>query len=660
MSDHKDRERLEALRQRLYERGHDDGFVSARRPLSPGDTVNVARGWAGVSDVQPVMTPPRATAADVVSPLPAPARSELDLPIEPLATPKPRRSYRLFILLGSLAAFVLMVGISSLYLFFGGNQISGRNISFVLSGPLAVAGGDVLQLQVGVNNMNSVAIEGATLIVNYPAGTRSVGEDSRDLLQERIPLNSIAAGEARTVPVQVAVFGEENEQKEVSATIEYRVAGSNGVFYKEADPLSFTINSSPLVLRVESVEKISSGQEFTIKLVVQSNALTPLQNVLVSAQYPESFTFVRSTPEPSYRQSEWFIENLAAKGTHEITIRGMASGLSDEAFIMRFQAGTPRTDNQFILGATLAQTSTTFTVERPFVDIGININSNTSRDMVLPAGSVTNVTISVTNTRSEPVYDMRVRVVPTGSAFQERLLAISDGFYNSVEKDIRWQPSGNAELGRVLPGEQRNFTFRLGGDTEPRTATLDLDVSVYARRVSESAVAEELIGAADASVRYSSIATVLRQADHERGPLPPVANRETIYSLTLAAAAGANDLTGAVVTAMLPQYVEWLNTVSGDGQVEFNPVNNQLRWNIGEITGRERREISFEIAVTPSVLQVDSAPVIMGRQELRATDRFTGAPLVAEAPPITTELSSDAGYERNNGLVRRAEDEEDQ
>jgi hypothetical protein len=644
MADFKDREKLESLRERLYERGQDAAFVSARHTLTRPKMVDVARGWAGTTPV-PVATP-------VIKPVETPVVPAVDAPLEdtPQQT-KSRRRYRSIILLATTILFVLLVGASSVYLFFGGNQISGKNIDFVLTGPLAVAGGDILTLQVAVNNNNAVAIEGATLVLNYPAGTKSVGEGSRDLYEERISLETIAAGESKVIPIQVAVFGEENEEKEITAAIDYRVTGSNGTFYKEAEPVKFMINSSPVIMRVESVEKISAGQEFDIKLTVQSNAETPLSNVLISATYPDSFRFISAKPEPSYRQTEWTLKELAAKGTETITIRGVGTGLSTEAFIVRFQAGTPRTDNQFMIGSVLAQTAATFAIEQPFVDMVVRIGSDTDNDVVLPAGSVTDVVVSVTNTHTEPVYDMNLRVTPTGTAFNENKLQINDGFYDSVKKELRFEVSGSPELAVVQPGERREFRFSFGGDSELKTATLDFTANVYARRVSERNVPEELIAAAETSVRYSSVATLARQIDRLSGPVPPVVNSETLYTLTVEAQAGANDLSGATMTTTLPQYVRWLDAYDGPGTVSFNPINKELRWTIGELKGNERKALSFQVGFTPSLLQVNTVPVMLNRQAFSATDRFTGAPLTADGAPVTTELSEEQGYDRDNGVV---------
>jgi hypothetical protein len=251
MADFRERERLEALRQRLYERGNSVDTPVLTTPRTPSAPADVARGWS-TDIVRPVAAKPAAPTETVVAPpaVAEPAVQDQTMTVHVAEPSTPSRRYRIVIVGISFAVFVLLVSISSLYVWFGGNQISGRNIDFSVAGPSAVAGGDILNFEVFLTNNNEVAIEGATLVVNYPTGARSVEETPRDLFEERIPLDSVAPGESRTIPLRAAVFGEENQQKEVLVSIDYRVTGSNGTFFKEAEPLAFTINTSPIVLRV--------------------------------------------------------------------------------------------------------------------------------------------------------------------------------------------------------------------------------------------------------------------------------------------------------------------------------------------------------------------------------------------------------------------------
>lgn len=642
MSDQKDKERLDALRERLYERGQDAAFRSVRHDVVGTAPEDVARGWVGIAS-RPVSVEAPVTGAE---PTTTPV-----LAVEDTVAPAPRRRYRTIILLSSLALFVVAIVASSLYLFFGGNQISGKNIDITLSGPQATPGGEVLAFTATITNKNTVAIENATLIINYPSGTRSAGENQRDLYEDRLPLEQINPGETRTVPLQAVMFGEENEAKEVKAALDYRVTGSNSLLFKEASPMAVTINSSPVVLRIESVEKISSQQEFEMKFVLESNASTPLHKVLVAAEYPEQFRFIRSEPAASYQNNAWLIEDVGAKGKATITVRGSAAGLTAESFIFRVLAGTPRTDNQFLVGAQLAQTSAVISVEQPFIGVEMQIAGDRDGDVVLSSGDNADVTIRVANTHTEPIYDMRVQVSPSGSAFDERSLRITNGFYDSVNKDVRWEVSGVPELATVRPGSERVFNFSFVTPDDSRSANLGLTANVYGRRVNEVGVAEELVGVAKTTIRYSSTIETDRQLGHLAGPVPPVVNKETIYTISLVASAGANDMSGAVLTTSLPQYVRWLNTYSGPGSVTFNPISKELRWQIGEMKGGTRATLDVQVGFTPSVLQVGEVPVMLNQQSLEATDRFTGSVLRTTEAPLTTELPEELGFGDKNGVV---------
>lgn len=643
MSDFKEKERLEALRRRLYERGQDDSFRSVRHDVVGKEMVDVARGWEGMAKAT---TPP---VVEEIMSEPTPL-----VVVDEAVPTSSRRKYRTIVLLSSLVLFVVAVAASSLYVFFGGNQISGKNIDISLAGPLATPGGEVMAFTATVTNKNTVAIESATLIINYPPGTRSVGDSPRDLYEERLPLEQINPGETRTVPLSAVVFGEENEAKEVKAAIDYRVTGSNSLLFKESSPMAFTINSSPLVLRVESVGKISSGQEFEVKFVVESNASTPLRNVLVNAEYPEQFRFVRSEPTSSFGNNAWLIEDVDAKGKATIIVRGTAAGLTNESFVFRATAGTPRTDNQYMVGSVLAQTSATVSVEQPFIGVKMQIAGDSDGDVVLSSGDSADVSIRVTNTHTEPIYDMRVQVVPSGSAFDERSLRINNGFYDSINKDVRWEVSGMAELATVRPGSDRVFNFTFVTPDDSRAANLGITANVYGRRVNEVDVAEELVGVAKTTIRYSSTVAIGRQLGHLAGPVPPVVNKETMYTVSLVATAGANDISGAVLTTSLPQYVRWLNTYTGPGTVTFNPISKELRWQIGEMKGGTQSTLDVQVGLTPSLLQVGDVPVMLNQQSFEGTDRFTGSVLRTTGSPLTSELSEEIGFGDRNGEVREA------
>jgi uncharacterized membrane protein len=194
-------------------------------------------------------------------------------------------------LIGSLLVFIIGVGLSSAFLFLGGNKISGDYINLNLTGPSTIGSGETMSYNVGITNQNSVAIEAATLVLKYPAGSRTVTEPVKIVSEERIPINILGPGEVKNVPIQIGIFGKENDQKQIAATLEYRISGSNGTFYREALPLDFQITSSPLNLQITAVRKVAAGQPIDVTLTATSNANAPLKDVLITASYPNGFSY---------------------------------------------------------------------------------------------------------------------------------------------------------------------------------------------------------------------------------------------------------------------------------------------------------------------------------------------------------------------------------
>lgn len=671
MSGIKDQHNMDDLRKRLYDRGSINAPVKKSSLTSV--PMDVSRGWSNMPVVEPTL-PPRVTPP--VTPTPSPVRAPIyapspvqevettedapELVIEP-PMKKSARKYRLIALLGSVGIFILLAIVSSVYLFFGANQISGQNINISLNAPFSIAAGENVPIQVSVSNQNSVPIESATLILNYPLGTKTNDENVRDLFEDRIPIDTLTPGEARNIPVNVIIFGEENEEKEIQASIEYRVTGSNGTFFKDAEPIKIQINSSPLVVRVNTVEKVSSGQEIELKITLQSNASTVQKNLLVSATFPNSFTFISSDPEPSYGQNEWLVNEIEPEASKVITVKGRVNGVANEVSETQILAGTSRSDNQFIMGSVLTKASARYAIERPFIDVVVDINKDTDGSAVVEAGEISEVKVLVTNTLEETIYDMRVEILPKGNLIRDTLLSVPSGVYDSSSKTIRFEVSGMPTLGEVRPGETREFTFSVIPDINQNTASFDISTQIYARRVAEANAAEVVVGTAVAEVKYSSRMETRAQVSYndgtfeDEGPIPPKAGVVTTYTLTFEVASGANDITGALLTTALPQYVTWLDTYKGEGKVEFNPTSKQLTWNVGTLSAKSTKQLQVQVGLLPSVTQVGKNVVLVGAQELKATDRFTSASLRAQNQSLLNDLSTEAGFEKGNGVVEKAE-----
>lgn len=637
MSDIKDQHEIDELRKRLYARGLDTSTIE-RHKLND-QPINIARNWGDVGTVP--------TQAPIQSPVAPNTESETQDDSEP---EKPRR-YRKIILIGSVVLLALVSAASAAYLFWGGNRISGENIAFNIAGSSTVSGGETMSFQIGVTNQNTIAIENAVLIVKYPAGTRSVVEPIKNLYEERIEVGTLGPGEAKNISLQVAVYGKENQQLEIKSTLEYKLVGSDGTFYKEAEPLRFQIISSPILLTVSSVRKVAAGQSVEMKLTIKSNTNKSLKDVLITARYPGGFTYKDANPDPIYNQDVWKIDELKPEETETITITGVINGLTSEGLVVDFSAGAAETDNPFIVGSLLADARAEFVLEQPFIAVGIEIAGDGDQKVVLEQGKSSNVVVEIKNTLDEAVYDMVVEVVPSGNALSAGSIDSREGFYDSNKGLVRFDVSNTEGFSQVAPGVSHKLDLSITPEQNQNTASFNIAVNVYAKRVADSAAQQQLIGTVSAEARYDSAATIEPKALYKGGPLPPVAGQTTSYQITLKATGGGNNLTNSILTTSLPGYIEWTNEYSAPGTVEYNPVSRQIYWNIGDINSGSSKELVFTVNFLPSLSQVGITPLLVNNQLLKATDRFTNTPVETMAQGITTELAEDTGYEEGNGTV---------
>lgn len=645
-----DANRIRALRERLYARTGREEYVPRHSVTAREPTTE-----AGVrtSVPQPVMPQPRP------QPQPVPR-----IEVEPASSitadmTKRRTSYRTKFIFGGILFFVLALLVSAGMFFFGGNSVSGDNITVTTSGPVQVGGGEPFPFKVTIANQNQVPIQGVNLIVEYPKGTQSTAEGGKELSVERRALDSIAAGEVVNVELSARMYGEENTEQEIHVRVEYRVDGSNATFEKNADILRFKIGTSPIVLTFDTVSAVSSGQEVKLNLTVQLNAPAPIDNLLVKATYPEGFDFSTAEPATVSGEDVWRIPHIAPGEKKQITIRGILTGHETETRQFTASAGMADDTNSFALSSQLAGTQTVITLEKTFLDLGVTINGNSDDMVVISKGEQATVNIELTNTLDTTVYNGEVVVTLHGNALDKFNINPYGGFYDSSQNTITWISAQEDSLKEVLPGNTKKLTFALSPKDSVGTGVeLAFSVDAKGQRIFDSKPTEEIQGTAERSIRIEGVLSLAGESRHNTGsftnagPVPPVAESTTQYTITLHATAGSNDVTDTEVSATLPQYVNWLDAVSEGAHVSFNSVTRTITWTVEDIKSGESADVSMQVSVKPSTSQVGEILTLLGTQRLKATDRFTGTVVRAQSPALTTRLVGGVGETDQDGRVQ--------
>jgi hypothetical protein len=571
-----------------------------------------------------------------------------------------RASYRKKLVLGSAAFFLLALLISAGMLFFGGSTISGDNITITTSGPLQVGGGEELPFRVTITNQNAVPIESATLVVDYPRGTQSVTEEGKELTTERRSLDTIAAGETVNIELSGRMYGEENEEQDIRVRIEYRVDGSNATFEKRADPLHFRIGTSPVVLTFDTVNAVSSGQEIEVGLTVQSNAPAAIDDLLVKIAYPQGFDFTSAEPEVVSGEDTWRIDRIEPGETQHITVRGLLTGNETEVRQFTATAGVSSVSGSYELSSQLAAAKTDITLEKAFFNLGVSINGNSDSTVIISNNEPATIDIDFTNSLNTTIYDGEVVVTLEGNALDKFTINPHGGFYDSSKHTITWIGAEEHSLKEIVPGDTSALTFSISPRENIGTGIeLNLSVAANGNRVSEARPTEEIKGTAERSIRIESVPTLAGDVYHSTGPftnsgpVPPVAESTTEYTLTLRTTAGSNDMTDGEVTATVPQYVNWLDLVTDSTAVSYNSATRVMKWTVGDLDAGKTAEVSMQVSLKPSTSQIDRTPTLLDIQRLKATDRFTGTVVRAESPALTTRVSNAAGEDDRDGSVQK-------
>lgn len=646
-------ERIKELRERLYSRGNVPAH-SVRHELEKHEINEVVEKPTPrvVMDTPPVA--PIVHSQQITSS----ASEEPVLYDEPMVTKSKRSAYRKMIALLGVVFFVGAVATSAVFMMSGKNTVSGENISLEVTGSIATGGGEELPFQVTVSNQNSVPIQSATLIIEYPKGTHSA-EDDKEISVERKQLDTVGAGEVVNVPLKARMFGEENEEKEIKVSIDYRISGSNATFHKEAAPLHFKVSSSPVVMTFDSVKSITSGQEIELKLTVQSNSPTPLTDLLVKATYPEGFDFTSSNPDRISGEDTWKIGTLKPAEKKIIMIKGLMTGYADEKRRFVATAGVSNEKDVNTLASTLAKAQTDIGIEQPFLDVRVAINGDPGESVIMNSTGNASVEIAFTNTLDTAIYDGKVSVELDGNALDEFAVSASNGFYDSTKNTITWDGVDEESLKEILPGKISRLNFTLDPkDDIGKAPELKFKVTVRGQRVYEDRPSEELVGTALRTIKVESVPVLSSGAFYKTGPFvntgatPPVAEKVTQYTYTLKVKTGTNEVTGAEVTAIIPAYITWLDLVTEGDDVTYTSNTRTMKWTIGDIDANSEKEVSMQVSFLPSLSQVGTSPTILEAQRFKATDRFTGTVVRAEQPALTTSLINETDEALKDGRVK--------
>lgn len=580
------------------------------------------------------------------------------LPAQGVVNGKQRVRAASIFFVGAFLFFFVSLAATLYISFVGGNAVSVDKVSIILDGPTSVAGGDTVPLTVTVTNTNAVAIQNATLDIDFPESARSADDVSKPFPRYTENLGTLASGASVTRSIKVILFGGTGQSLSLPASVSYGASGSNAVFVKKTT-YSMALSSSPLEVSVNTIAEAVSGQSITFSLTVRSNATVPIDNVVLAGSFPFGFT-AQSSSQP-LTNSSFLLGTLAPGASKSLWITGPITGQEGEDRVFHFTIGTAASSQDQNLAVQYMTQDASVHIAAPFINTSLAINGNTSSNIVLSPGATQTVKVAYTNTLSTPVTNATISVALLGTAIDYSTVQSSNGFYNSSTHTVVFSRDTNPSLAVLTPGASGfgTITFStLPASSLVGSPNVTLTTSVSGTRVGQANVPEQVSSSATTVAKVSTSVVVTTNSLHTSGPLgssgpiPPVAGQPTTYTIEWGVRTLGSAVAGATMSATLPNYVSYTGKTAGSGNFSYDAGSRTVTWTVGDIPPGTIDTGDFEVSLTPSTSQRGSTPLLTGRATFSGYDRFAGTQISGTADPVTTETRADPGYIPANAVVQ--------
>ena len=635
--DNEEKSRIERLRDSLYSR---DGIIKNNQdPIEIGpDTPDVPERWQ--------------------------TKNELDSMITDYRGKNKKNSFLMKLFGIAVAFFVIALLIAGFVFLRGANVISSKNVDITISGPVSIAGGEELALDIIIANNNNTDLEDANLILEYPDGTRSASNIQNPITRVREPLGLITSGQNVRKTETAVLFGEKDEIKKINVSLEYRVRGSSALFAKEKT-YEIAIQSSPVIVSVARPSEVNPGRDFQFTVTVASNSSTVIGNLLLRVEYPFGYVFKESLPRAVFDDNVWAIGDLKPGEKRTIVITGAQEGQNEEERTFRFRLGVRSEQDEKQIGADFAVAQETVKISRPHLSLDVSLTGENQSDPSISSGKVVRGVISWFNNLPTQITNGTLTVKLSGSLLDRNSVSVSSGgFFRSVDNIIVWDGNSTSALASIDPGGRGSVSFSLpimegASDLVTRFSnpTVTVETTIQGSQTNGTSGVETTTSTITRNIKIKSDLRLASRLVHSvgpfanSGPIPPRAEAETTYTAIWTITNSWNDVSGVVVRATLPPYVEWLGQISPSSEdVSYDGLNREVSWRPGSIphaTGfsNSPREVAFQISFLPSVSQIGSAPTIINAGSISGRDNFTAASVGEESSALTTRISTDPSYD---------------
>lgn len=555
-----------------------------------------------------------------------------------------------------LAAVLLIIG--GVVIFYRLKQASFTEdkVIVAINGPKEVQSGKVMTYEISYKNENRASLKEAKISVNFPENFKP--EDNPSFLSEgpsngRFELGEVKGGAEGKIIFRGKAFSPKGSLIYIKADFSYTPSTFNSQFIVK-DQLGINIISFPVTLEVLAPQNLASGDEIEYFISYKNTGEEDFENAQLRVSYPEGFTLSNAEPAASEGDNIWYIGHLSVAEEGKIVIKGKLEGSKDDTRVLRVELGSLE-EGQFV---SYNNESVSTKIEASPLVISQTVNGLTN--YVARAGEELNFEIAYRNDGSIGLRDVIVTEKVESSILDFGSLKLKKGAYVSSDSTIIWKASDFSELANLAPGKEGKIAFSIKiKDVIPVTNTNDKNfvISSIAKidspDIQTPIDSNKIISGNKIDIKLKTKIGLSVKGYYEdsqiknTGPIPPVVDSETTYTLHWSVMNVSNDIINAKVEAILPTGVVMTGAkYPEDSNLTYNERTNMLVWQIGNLPAGTgiivpEKEIAFQVKIKPAINQIGSGIDLLEAATLSGQDSFVSEDTFIKADAKSNALKED-------------------
>lgn len=520
------------------------------------------------------------------------------------------------------------------------NSTSKEDLKLEIFAPEKVAMSQEISYTVQWKNNGQVALENALVVFEYPDNSLP---SEGFLLRVTKQLDDIYPGQQDSLTFKARLFGAEGNLKEAKALLSYKPRNLNARYNAETSATT-VISFVPLSFDLDLPSRVESDQQFTFDLNYFSNSEYPLSDLKITIEYPQGFEFLDASPA-SLGDNEWRVALLNKTHGGRISLKGLLRGELQELKTFHASIGTWK-NGKFTL---LKEAVKSVEITKPEIRISQLING---ADLAIASsGDTLHYEISFRNVSERDLENLFLIVSLEGKSFDVATIRTDNGKFQKGDNSIVFDAKDVPKLRILGQGEEGRVEFWVTLQSVPGKNL------VVRNKVLLSEAREEFETKVNSNLIVTQAAYFQDEVFGNAGPLPPVAQTKTTYTVIWKAENSSNDVTNVKVRATLPQGVELTGKVFPENvSLTLDSQSREIVWSAGDLaagTGFSSPAVSvaFQVAFTPSASQRGNTPQLLGEARITGDDTWTLQSLSSSDIPLDTTLLDDPASQ-GKGVVQ--------